>query len=61
MIAARAGLNVLKMKTTRNPYFINSIDISALYFFGRLINVIHRTLCRPPAERMTTLKEKPDN
>ncbi|NYY74344.1 hypothetical protein DMH88_02440 [Escherichia coli] len=28
--------------------FINSIDISALYFFGRLINVIHRTLCRPP-------------
>ncbi len=49
MIAARAGLNVLKMKNnTKSVFFINSIDISALYFFGRLINVIHRTLCRPP-------------
>ncbi len=33
MIAARAGLNVLKMKKQHQiGIFINSIDISTLYF-----------------------------
>ncbi|SQC27676.1 Uncharacterised protein [Escherichia coli] len=32
MIAARAGLNVLKMKNNTKSVFINSMDISALYF-----------------------------